>query len=270
MEARTGVATCSLPVLAGHLPGAPWLSLTSPLCWELSFTSGTLSQRPQDVLLGVCGVLWPLWWGHPHSSARSRAAHLPSGGQGRNLHLLGQKCPSKRCCPRGKGQRRQPGSDTPPDLPLTRSRAQGQAQHESQTEVILSTARAVMMALQMTSVASANLGLCFFRMEPWSPGWVVQWSEPLPRYVKVVGSIPGQGTYKNQPMNASVSGTTNQCFSPSLSFSAFLPLSKITENPGEVCQCHSLGRDLVNGQTGPQLHHLLYHRKGRLPRMPMR
>ena len=26
-------------------------------------------------------------------------------------------------------------------------------------------------------------------------------------YIKVVGLIPGQGTYKNQPMNASISGT---------------------------------------------------------------
>ena len=31
-------------------------------------------------------------------------------------------------------------------------------------------------------------------------------------YAKVVGSIPGQGTYKNQPANAQISGTTNQCF----------------------------------------------------------
>ena len=198
------------------------LSPTSPLCWELSFTSGTLSQRPQDVLLGVCGVLWPLWWGHPHSSARSRAAHLPSGGQGRNLHLLGQKCPSKRRCPRGKGQRRQPGPDTLPDLPvgrlLTRSRAQGQAQHESQTEVILSTARAVMMALQMTSVAAANLGLCFFRMEPWSPGWVVQWSEPLP-------PPPIRQGCGFDPQSGHIQESTNECISKWNNKSMFLSLS---------------------------------------------
>ena len=31
--------------------------------------------------------------------------------------------------------------------------------------------------------------------------------------VKVVGSIPSQGTYKKQPINAHISGTTNRCFS---------------------------------------------------------
>ena len=36
--------------------------------------------------------------------------------------------------------------------------------------------------------------------------------------------IPGQGTYKNQPMTAWMSGATNQCFFPSLS--PFLYLSK--------------------------------------------
>ena len=33
------------------------------------------------------------------------------------------------------------------------------------------------------------------------------------QYAKVVGSIPGQGTYKKQAMNAKISGTTNRCFS---------------------------------------------------------
>ena len=32
------------------------------------------------------------------------------------------------------------------------------------------------------------------------------------RYAKAAGSIPSQGTYKNQPMNAEISRTTNQCF----------------------------------------------------------
>ena len=33
------------------------------------------------------------------------------------------------------------------------------------------------------------------------PGWVGQLIRALPQYAKVAGSIPGQGTYKNQPMN---------------------------------------------------------------------
>ena len=38
---------------------------------------------------------------------------------------------------------------------------------------------------------------------------------------KVAGSISDQGTYKNQPVNALISGTTNQClfFFPSHSLS---------------------------------------------------
>ena len=43
-----------------------------------------------------------------------------------------------------------------------------------------------------------------------SPGRVAQSVGALSRY-------PSQGTYKKQPMNASVSGTTHQCFSLSLS-----------------------------------------------------
>ena len=45
------------------------------------------------------------------------------------------------------------------------------------------------------------------------PGHVAQLVRALSRYAKVLGLIPGQGTYENQPMNASISGTTNQCFS---------------------------------------------------------
>ena len=33
------------------------------------------------------------------------------------------------------------------------------------------------------------------------------------QYTRVVGSISGRGTYKNQPMNAEVGGTTDQCLS---------------------------------------------------------
>ena len=35
-----------------------------------------------------------------------------------------------------------------------------------------------------------------------SPGWVARLVRASSRYAKVVGSIPCQGTYKNQPMNA--------------------------------------------------------------------
>ena len=35
-----------------------------------------------------------------------------------------------------------------------------------------------------------------------SPGWVAQLVRVLSQYAKVVGLISGQGTYKNQPMNA--------------------------------------------------------------------
>ena len=48
------------------------------------------------------------------------------------------------------------------------------------------------------------------------PGLVAQLVRAPFWYVKVVGSIPGQGTYKNQPMNAWMSRTTNWCLSLSL------------------------------------------------------
>ena len=44
----------------------------------------------------------------------------------------------------------------------------------------------------------------------------LNWLRVSSRYTNVVGLIPGQGTYKKQPMNASISGTTNRCFSLSL------------------------------------------------------
>ena len=50
------------------------------------------------------------------------------------------------------------------------------------------------------------------------PGRVALLVRALSQYAKVVGSIPGQGTHKNQPVNASVSGTTNRCFSLSLKY----------------------------------------------------
>ena len=38
-------------------------------------------------------------------------------------------------------------------------------------------------------------------MWPW-PGWVGRLARALPRYAKVVGSMPNQDKYKNQPVNA--------------------------------------------------------------------
>ena len=50
------------------------------------------------------------------------------------------------------------------------------------------------------------------------------------QYTMVMGSILSQGIYKNQPMNASISGTTNQSMSLSLFFSPFLSLSIIKKS----------------------------------------
>ena len=43
---------------------------------------------------------------------------------------------------------------------------------------------------------------------PSHPGWVAELVGALSQCTKVVGLIPGQGTYENQPMNAQVGGTT--------------------------------------------------------------
>ena len=50
----------------------------------------------------------------------------------------------------------------------------------------------------------------------------------LSRCAKVEGSIPGQGTYKKQPMNAEISGTTNLSPSPPL-ISSLSKVSKLKE-----------------------------------------
>ena len=42
-----------------------------------------------------------------------------------------------------------------------------------------------------------------------SPGRVVQLDGALCQSAKVAGSVPAQGTYKNQPMSASINGTIN-------------------------------------------------------------
>ena len=41
------------------------------------------------------------------------------------------------------------------------------------------------------------------------PGWTAQLVTVSNLYTKVAGLMPSQGTYEDQPMNASISGTTN-------------------------------------------------------------
>ena len=63
--------------------------------------------------------------------------------------------------------------------------------------------------------------ICWFplqkpQLRPYcSPGQVAQWVRASSRYAETEGSIPSQGTYKKQSVNAQISGTTN----------LFLPLS---------------------------------------------
>lgn len=45
------------------------------------------------------------------------------------------------------------------------------------------------------------------------PGWVTEAVRALSQYAKAAGSIPGQGTYKNQPLDVRMSEATNQCLS---------------------------------------------------------
>ena len=42
-----------------------------------------------------------------------------------------------------------------------------------------------------------------------SPGWEAWLVRASSQYAKVLGSVPSQDTYKNQPMSTSMSGTTN-------------------------------------------------------------
>ena len=51
-----------------------------------------------------------------------------------------------------------------------------------------------------------DVGIILLRQ---SPGQVAQLVRASSQNTKVEGSIPGQGTYKTQPMNARTSGTTN-------------------------------------------------------------
>ena len=68
-------------------------------------------------------------------------------------------------------------------------------------------------SLAVAALYASDTQLSRFLFLPLWKGGCPGWGAPLvrvsPRYIKVMGSISGQGTYKNQPMNASVSGTTN-------------------------------------------------------------
>ena len=57
--------------------------------------------------------------------------------------------------------------------------------------------------------------LCCERMAD-SSGCVAQLVRALSQYAKVVGVILSQGTCKNRPVNAQISGRTNRCLSLSL------------------------------------------------------
>ena len=54
-----------------------------------------------------------------------------------------------------------------------------------------------------------NFALRILKIGHIHPGWIAQLVRASSRYAKVADSVPGQGTYKNQPMNAYISGTTN-------------------------------------------------------------
>lgn len=60
-------------------------------------------------------------------------------------------------------------------------------------------------------------------------GPVAQLVRVSSRYAKVPGRIPGQGTYKTEPINASVSGTPSRCLSLSL------PPKSIHFKKREIC-----------------------------------
>lgn len=60
------------------------------------------------------------------------------------------------------------------------------------------------------------------RVRQGGPGWVTQLVRASSGYTEVTGSVPGQGAYESQPMNAHMGGTTNRCVS--FPFSLFLSL----------------------------------------------
>lgn len=46
-----------------------------------------------------------------------------------------------------------------------------------------------------------------------SPGWAARLVRASSQYSNIVGLIPSEDTYKNQPMDASISEALNHCFS---------------------------------------------------------
>ena len=65
----------------------------------------------------------------------------------------------------------------------------------------------------------------FFKAQMYCPGQVAQLAGASAGHTKVVGSIPGQITYREQPMNVYISETTHRCVSPSLSLAPAFPPS---------------------------------------------
>ena len=63
------------------------------------------------------------------------------------------------------------------------------------------------------------------------PGQVAHLVRASSLYAKVAGSIPSQGTDKNQPMNPRMGGGTNPCFSLSLKTNIKNAYSKTVRNP---------------------------------------
>ena len=105
------------------------------------------------------------------------------------------------------------------------------------------------------------------------PGWVAQLVRASPWYAK--GLIPGQSIYTNEPVNALISGTTNQCFSLSLSLS-FLSLFNINKlkkkkNTWRKCPgwCSSVDWVLACEPKGHWFDSQLGHMPGFWPRFPV-
>ena len=78
------------------------------------------------------------------------------------------------------------------------------------------------------------------------PGWVTS-----SQFTKVAGSIPGQATQKKQPVNVSVSGTTDRCFSLSLSPLSSLSLKSINYKKREQERPESFLRLLHTPRKDP-------------------
>ena len=98
--------------------------------------------------------------------------------------------------------------------------------------------------LTMSGLASSRVLEPGIKTHEFSPGWAVLFIRASSQYAKVVGSISGQGTYKKQPMNAKISGTTNLSLSVSLSVSVSLSLSLLFPSQKFNKKCMSLNHFL--------------------------